>query len=297
MKFIWEDKELYKKGKQLLLNFLTKKFNFQSIENVENILDSNLDTKIKLSKLKEIFIGKAKLNSPKRIAANESSWIIYTDKEYTGWSVFDAYNLILLINNNDKMPELKNVYTFKFSTMIDITPPLLFNIKHQFNDKDFLYANIEDASSDLFNGISQLLSLENAINYKSNKFIDEFIDNKFLLITIFMAACHFNNIDNMFRKIYDVCATGGYLLIKEHNLPTYGRDKVYFYETIYNLYRILYNEIFNKKFMKENNIYHYKTQYEWIEYISSFGFTPVAINILHDTNHYYDGFIMLFIKL
>ena len=121
------------------------------------------------------------------------------------------------------------------------------------------------------------------------------------MITIFMSACHFVNIDNMFKKIYDLCADGGYLIIKEHNLPSSARDKAAFYETAYNLYRILYNETTIEDFIKDGksgkNIAHYKTRYEWEEYISSFGFTPIAINILYDRSYYYDEMIMIFRKI
>lgn len=299
MKLIWEDRELYRKGKNLLFHFLAKKFNFTSIEDVEIILSSHMSANKKLEALKKKFIGKAKsLTSPKK-SLLPSPWIINIDKEYTGWSLFDANFLPLLTNYGYNIPELKSVYTFKFSTMLDITSSLLFNIKGQFSHDEFLYVNIGDVGGDLFSGVSQLLSLDSnkAINYTSKDIASNVASNAASMVTIFMSACHFVDIDDMFQKIYELCADGAYLIIKEYNLPSSARDKAVFYETAYNLYRILYNEISIEDFAKDiANVAHYKTRYEWVDYISSFGFTPVAINILNENVPYYDGMIMVFIK-
>ena len=68
----------------------------------------------------------------------DSPWIVRNNEaEYTGWSVFDAEYLSYLINYNYNIPNLTNAYTFKFSTMLEIKPYLLFNIKNAFH-KDLL---------------------------------------------------------------------------------------------------------------------------------------------------------------
>jgi hypothetical protein len=69
-----------------------------------------------------------------------------------------------------------------------------------------------------------------------------------------MSACYFEDIDSKFKLLYKLCANGGFLLIKEHDLPIYYTDKSYLYYTFYNIYRILYNEISIDECIAENNI-------------------------------------------
>ena len=120
-----------------------------------------------------------------------------------------------------------------------------------------------------------------------------------------MNASHFKSINDVFTFVYEICDHGGYLLIREYDLPSHQRDKAFLYETFYNLYRILYKEIDIDTFVKrmrplkaecEHVSSKYKTRHEWIEFISNFGFKPVALNIPYDSNHYYDPVYLLFQK-
>ena len=331
MELIWRDKILYEKGCDLLSHFFIKKLKFSSIDEIKEIIESEDSLENQLHKLKALYSPKQRKYAPQSLELRKllsqfvrpSPWFIecgnekyFGDRfdEYTGWTVFNARDLGLLINYMDEIPPLISVFTFKFSTMFEITPKLLFNIKTHCiatilpKDKPFLYVNVGDVGGDLFRGIVQLLELpaSYAINMKSQE-LDGKIFSKNLnlkqkstsLITVFMTACHFGiDIDYKFALLYKLCTKGGYLLVQDHDLPSYQRDKAHLYETFYNLYRIFYNEISVSNFI---DIYkkeptNYMTRHEWISCISNAGFTPIGINILNDTDGYYDRIIMLFQK-
>lgn len=318
MEMIWRDAILYEKGSNLLSHFFIKKLKFSSIDEIKSIIESDKPLENQLQELKAIYSPKQRRYSPQSADMRQklskfitnSPWHIKDDTdEYSGWTVFDARYLELLINYMDEIPPLISVFTFKFSTMLEITPKLLFNIKDHFlentKEQPFLYVNVGDVGGDLFRGISQLLDISDnfAINIKSQELDGgAFLASSKLrkktaaLITVFMTVCHFGaNIKHRFKTLYKLSAKGGYLLIQDHDLPPYQRDKAHLYETFYNLYRILYNEISITDFINvyKKEITNYMTRYELIEYISDAGFTPIGINILNDTDGYYNRFALL----
>lgn len=327
MELIWRNEILYEKGRYLLFHFLIKKLKFLSIDEIKEIIESDDSLENQLHNLKKLYSPKQRKYAPPSLELRQqlSQFIKSTpwfgndsdrfDDEYTGWAVFDARDLKLLINYMDKIPPLSSAFTFKFSTMLEITPKLLFNIKNYCIDtrlpkgKPFVYINVGDVGGDLFRGIVQLLELSPnaAINIKSQELNSNLLSKDLSLkqktaslITVFMTACHFgDNIDYKFSLLYKLCTRGGYLLIQDHDLPPHQRDKAHLYETLYNLYRLFYNEVSIPNFIDMYNTQtstNYMTRYEWIECISKAGFTPIGINILNDTDGYYDRFIMLFQK-
>uniref|UniRef100_A0A6C0I119 Methyltransferase n=1 Tax=viral metagenome TaxID=1070528 RepID=A0A6C0I119_9ZZZZ len=322
MEMIWRDSVLYEKGSNLLFHFLIKKLRFSAIDEIKEIIESDDSLQNQLRMLKAIYSPKQKKYSPQSLELRhklsqfmvETPWFNNNCDEYSGWTVFDARDLELLINYMDEIPSLNSAFTFKFSTMLEITPKLLFNIKRsilasskQFLTKEisFIYVNIGDVGGDLFRGIVQLLELpaNSTFNLKSQE-LDAMPFSKLKkrsasLITIFMTVCHFGvNINQKFKKLYNLSTKGGYLLIQDHDLPPYQRDKAHLYETFYNLYRILYNEISIADFMAiyKHEATNYMTRYELIECVSNAGYTPIGINILNDTDGYYNRVIILFQK-
>lgn len=318
MEMIWKNTILYEKGSDLLFHFFIKKLKFSSIDEIKAIIESDDFLENQLRRLKAIYSPKQRRYSPQSADMrqqlskfiNESPWHIKNNylqeaDEYSGWTVFNARDLELLINYMDEIPPLISVFTFKFSTMLEITPKLLFNIKAQFLETPFIYVNVGDVGGDLFKGISQLLEIPNnfAINIKSQELdIDAFSASSKLkkksaaLITVFMTVCHFGeNIKRKFKTLYKLSTKGGYLLIQDHDLPSYQRDKAHLYETFYNLYRILYNEISISDFMSvyKKEITNYMTRYELMECVSSAGFTPIGINIINDADGYYNRYMLL----
>jgi hypothetical protein len=329
MTFIWKNNELKEKGYGLLIHFLTYKMKISNIRELEYILNNREPIKDNLKQLVKLYNRSSGIRPPSSIRSpsdkspsKDTQWIVRdNDPEYLGWAVFDAKDLIYFIKwaDDGQIPELIKVNTFKYSTLKDIGIPLLLNIKHIYNNK-VNYLNISDISTDLVSGISQLLKLkpDQIYNYKPKKLLFDYKDKlfpKFSLITIFMTASHFDNQSEMFNLISNICNDGGYLLMREYDLPSSQRDKAFLYQNIYDLYRILYNEITINDFIKEceknskeaeknskegkknsKEGENYKTRHEWIEYISSFDFIPIAINIPNDPLHYYDPFYMLFQK-
>lgn len=315
MEIIWKNTILYEKGCNLLSHFFIKKLKFSSIDEIKAIIESDDFLENQLRRLKAIYSPKQRKYYPQSADMrqklskfiNESPWHIKDNylqeaDEYIGWTVFDARDLRLLINYMDEIPPLISVFTFKFNTMLEITPKLLFNIKSEFLDKPFIYVNVGDVGGDLFRGVSQLLDIPDnfAINIKSQE-LDINANSKLrkksaALITVFMTVCHFGaNIKRKFKTLYKLSAKGGYLLIQDHDLPSYQRDKAHLYETFYNLYRILYNEISISDFMSvyKKEVTNYMTRYELMEYVSEAGFTLIGINILNDKDGYYDKFTLL----
>lgn len=312
----WQEGDFKPKGQKILLHFLTQKMKIADMREIELIINNKKSIKTNLKAILRLF---EQSNSPKSLSPSKtlfspksapSLWVVReNDPSYIGWTVFDAKDLVLLINYGQKIPELKKVNTFKYLIIKDIGTNLFFNIFNQFDIMHFKYLNIGDVNTDLVNGISQLLALDKSqvYNYKSSNLVNtKTKNNKFSLITIFMNASHFNNIENMFEFIYEICDYGGYLLIREYDLPTSQRDKAFLYETFYNLYRILYREIDIDVFVKnmkpikeECKIIEskYKTRDEWIEFISKFKFKPIASNIPFEMNHYYDSVYILFQKV
>lgn len=306
----WKNGEFKKKGHYLLFHFLTQKMKINNLNDLNSIINNKGSIKTTLKKILKLF-ETTKRGSPNAkliLSKAQSDWIVReNDVEYIGWTVFNANFLVDFINNNNTIPNLLKVNTFKYSTLKDIGASLFFNIFNQFIR--FKYLNIGDINTDLVNGISQLLSLESlqVYNYKSSNLVNvKTRNNKFSLITIFMGASHFKNIESMFAFIYEICADGGYLLIREYDLPQYQRDKAFLYETFYNLYKILFKEIDIDDFVKNMKPLSetsdlvknkYKTRDEWIQFISSFGFIPVALNIPYEVNHYYDYVYILFKKI
>jgi hypothetical protein len=314
MEMIWKDAILYEKGCNLLFHFFIKKLKFLSINAIKEIIESDDSLENQLKRLKAIYSPKQRKYSPQSVELRQklskfitnSPWHIKDDiDEYSGWTVFNARDLDLLINYMDEIPSLISVFTFKFSTMLEITPKLLFNIKAQFLDNPFIYVNVGDVGGDLFRGVTQLLDIPDnfAINIKSQELdTDAFSASSKLrkktatLITVFMTVCHFGaNIKRKFKTLYKLSAKGGYLLIQDHDLPSYQRDKAHLYETFYNLYRILYNEISISDFMSvyKKEVTNYMTRYELMECVSEAGFTPIGINILNDIDGYYNRFTLL----
>lgn len=318
MEMIWKNTILYEKGRNLLFHFFIKKLKFSSIDEIKAIIESDDFLENQLRRLKAIYSPKQRKYSPQSADIrqklsqfiDESPWHIRDDAdEYSGWTVFDAKDLYLLINYMDEIPPLISAFTFKFSTMLEITPKLLFNIKNQFlenvKEQPFIYVNVGDVGGDLFRGVSQLLDIPDtfAINIKSQELdIDAFSASSKLrkktaaLITVFMTVCHFGaNIKRKFKTLYKLSAKGGYLLIQDHDLPFHQRDKAHLYETFYNLYRILYNEISISDFINlyKKEVTNYMTRYELMKCVSEAGFTPIGINILNDTDGYYNRFILL----
>jgi hypothetical protein len=309
MEMIWKNAVLYEKGRDLLFHFFIKKLKFSSIDEIKEIIESDEPIENQLRRLKSIYSPKQRKYSPQSLELRQklSQFITETpwhnrediDNEYSGWTVFDARDLELLINYMDKIPPLTSAFTFKFSTMLEITPKLLFNMHSK---SPPVYINVGDVGGDLFRGIVQLLDIPDncAINIKSQE-LDVLARKKFAsLITVFMTVCHFGaNIRQKFKKLYKLSAKGGYLLIQDHDLPPYQRDKAHLYETFYNLYRILYNELSIADFMTtiyKKEVTNYMTRYELIEYASNAGYTPIGMNILNDVDGYYNRVIILFQK-
>jgi hypothetical protein len=199
--------------------------------------------------------------------------------------------------------EIENQDTWNLDhTLALIIYPALLQLKAT---KQGVPSEFGDVGGDLFRGISQLLNITDnfAINIKSQE-LDSGVfsassklrKKTSALITVFMTACHFGaNIKRKFKTLYKLSAKGGYLLIQDHDLPPYQRDKAHLYETFYNLYRILYNEISISDFINiyKKEITNYMTRYELMECVSESGFTPIGINILNDTDGYYNRFILL----
>lgn len=319
MAFLWlmkewqNDGEFKKNGEELLLHFLSQKMKISNVKAINLILNDKKGIKSDLKRLLKLFEDSKlikspknlKISSPKNLKTSSPLWIVRkNDPEYIGWTVFDAYNLTIFTNYNYQIPELIGVNTFRYSILKDIKYSLFFNIFNNF--ASFKYLNIGDVNNkDLVNGISQLLNLDNlqVHNYKSTNLINFKKKNYFSLITIFMNATHFKDPENIFAHIYDICENGGYLLVREYDLPSHQRDKAFLYETFYNLYKILFKEVeidnFLKSFENDKEIIKnkYKTRHEWIEFISNFGFEPIAINIPYEINHYYDSVYLLFKKI
>jgi hypothetical protein len=305
----WRDGEFKEKGEYLLLHFLTQKMKILNVGALNSILNNKESLKYNLKRLLVLFDAS---NSTKKTLAPlpkkySSDWITReNDPDFIGWTVFDTHDLINFVNHMEKIPELLKVNTFKFSILKEIGASLFFNIFNQF--KLFNYLNISDINTDLVSGITQLLDLKSSqiYNYKSSNLVNVKTRNtKFSLITIFMNASHFKSISDVFAFVYEICDHGGYLLIREYDLPPNQRDKAFLYETFYNLYKILYREIDIDTFVKKTKLLKsecslvlskYKTRYEWIELISSAGFKPIGLNIPYDPTHYYDPVYLLFKK-
>jgi hypothetical protein len=315
----WKNGDFKEKGEYLLLHFLTQKMKISNVGAINSIINNKEPIKHNLKRLlglyetsnnaKKIPQSK-KISSPiSKTALNKvsSEWIIRENEiEYIGWSVFDAHDLVHFENYGYQIPELLKVNTFKYSILKEIGASLFFNIFNSTNQ--FNYLNIGDINTDLVSGITQLLELDDSqvYNYKLLNLVNVKTRNtKFSLITIFMNASHFKSIKDVFSFVYEICDNGGYLLIREYDLPSHQRDKAFLYETFYNLYSILYKEIDIDTFVKKmkplkseykNILSKYRTRHEWIELISSFGFKPVALNIPYDATHYYDPIYLLFTK-
>ena len=104
-----------------------------------------------------------------------------------------------------------------------------------------------------------------------------FDDNSYNLITMFMSAHHFANVDKMFSEIHRVARPGAVIILREHGLATRS-DKIY-----YNIMHAYYecvsgNESSPKEFVDSydaGTYAHYRTAKQWDTLISKYGFKNV----------------------
>ena len=221
--------------------------------------------------------------------------------------------------------DIKNINKLNFGKFNNIILPqigsqIFFKIQQELGDIKLL--DIGTMEGNNLKGMAELLSKGNITLYSCDispknpeSIIGTFIHNAngrllenqvesnfFNLITLFMVAHHFKDMDGMFSDIYRICKLGGFLLLREHRLPLNTKNtptsKCVLYDTIHAIYSVFYDEDSPEEWLKNynTNYANYKTEKEWIKYISRFGFTHIASNIPEDRDGFYDPFYMLFQK-
>jgi hypothetical protein len=189
-----------------------------------------------------------------------------------GWSIYDLKYLSILPIYKEPKKELPKQFQ-------DIGTSVLLYIKNQFNHKEFKYLNInKNYTSKLYPEICHLFLLNSS--QKQNFTEAQLLKNyelkqssqgvSFITIT---NLCHFNNISTMVKIIKKTLCKGGYLLIKDYDLKQH--DHIYLYDAFYDLYKLLLDDIPIKQILnnKKNN---YKSLYDWIYYLNTYGFNFVA---------------------
>ena len=335
---LWENNKT-KKGYKIFYNFLrkfNKKITFQQmISIIDNSELSNVD-KLKLLKTRYAGLGRQPLGNSVDIDQQPfgSAWI-EPEKNYhfkqpkDDFPVRGKVKSQWIIYNLPKNWELSDfrldhsVYNNgKFGKVIlpHIGSSIFFKI-HQKNH--FKLLDIGTMEGNNLSGMAKLLKLDNSSLYSCDiapknpeSIIGTFIHNAngrllenqvksnlFNLITLYMVAHHFKDMDGMFSDIYRICAPGGFLLLREHQLPPHTKNtptsKCVLYDTIHAIYSVFYDEDTPEEWLKnyDTNYANYKNESEWVKYIESFGFKHIATNIPEDYGGFYDPFYMLYQKI
>ena len=104
-----------------------------------------------------------------------------------------------------------------------------------------------------------------------------FDDNSYNLITMFMSAHHFANVDKMFSEIHRVAKPGAVIILREHGHASHS-DKIY-YNIIHAYYECVSgNESSPKEFVDSydaGTYAYYRTPKQWDTLISKYGFKNV----------------------
>ena len=245
-------------------SFLQDKFGIP-IEVISQILNSPNSDKLSLFR---------KAYNPPLKKKIESAIISSPDSDLYGWTVCNSYYLYLL--NSSKLNSSK---------CIDHISHVLANIKENFCV--FKYINIYNdcyknkSNSYLFHTIRLFLQVNPSYSFNYNQKdlnSTKHLNKTISLITIFMTARHFNDIDIKFKLIYKLLCQGGYLMIKEYNLK--DCDQIYLYDTYHDLYRVIYDKIDVSNVVRERrtkkNESNYKSDYEWVKYLNAFGLKFIA---------------------
>lgn len=264
--YLWDCICAYIKYGEQFEAFLQDKFGI-SIEAISEILNSPNSDKLSLFR-------KAYTPHKKKLV---SAIIFSPDDDLYGWTVCDSYYLYLLNKYNMTPPSKLN------TICIDHISHVLANIKKNFCV--FQYINIYNDSyksnSYLFNTIKLFLQVNPSysFNYTQKDLnLTRHLNQTISLITIFMTASHFQDIDIKFKFIYKLLCKGGYLMIKEYNLQ--NSDQIYLYDTYHDLYRVIYDKkdvsnVVRERRTKKNES-NYKSDYEWVKYLNALGLTFIA---------------------
>jgi len=124
-----------------------------------------------------------------------------------------------------------------------------------------------------------------------------FDDNSYNLITMFMSAHHFANVDKMFSEIQRVAKPGAVIILREHGHASRS-DKIY-----YNIMHAYYecvsgNESSPKEFVDSydaGTYAYYRTPKQWDTLISKYGFKNVYSGKPKKNN--FDTVILKFIAI
>jgi len=309
---IWDHPFLLEQHTETLLCFLYYKM---YIKYTPELLEIILSGNNVLSKLKRYYKSITKSSpgksspgksspekySPEKSICSPGKSITRTNKQLPsddymikGWIIYD-YKYVDLLPNCKYHKSIVKEWPKPFQ---DIGVDILFYIRSKF--KTFKYLNINENYSNRSKLSAEICKLfyidQQKYNYTEQQLmnVNKSMYKSISFITI-TNLCHFYNIDKVLNIIYKLLSKDGYILMKDFDLQ--NEHDSYLYDTFYDLYRVLYDEIPIEIILKEKKQMCYKNIEGWILLFAQFGFEFVAKNKIKNDDTHYDDLYLIFTKV